>query len=183
MTQSGHLQSFCFELLLLTMKSQKWKNIGEFVGISAIVASLIFVGFQLKQDHDVARAEFTQSSMAISVEVNSMIAEHAEIWLKGRNDVELSDAEMIVMRRLVDSVYRRARYTAQMSRTLGGLGEAQLRDLAILLYENPGARRTWESLTAKEVDYFRQMRPSDDFRRNYRNEILAELAKLDELKN
>jgi hypothetical protein len=165
------------------MNTQKWKGIGELVGISAIVASLVFVGIQLKQDRDVARAEFTQASNASSAEVNAMIADHAGIWLKGRNDESLSDSEMIVMRRLVDSLYRRARYTSQMSRTLGGPGGAQLRDLAIMLYENPGARRTWESLTKNEVIYFEQMLPSDDFRRNYREEVLAELAKLDELEN
>jgi hypothetical protein len=155
----------------------------QVVGIFAVVASLIFVGLQLKQDRDAAQAESTQSFMASSAEVNAMIAEYAEIWLKGRNDAELSDAEMIVMRRLVDSLYRRARYTSQMKRTFGGPGGAQLRDLAILLYENPGARRTWEKLTDKEVIYFEQMIPSDDFRRNYREEVLAELLKLDELEN
>ena len=165
------------------MKSQKWKEIGEFVGISAIVASLIFVGFQLKQDRDVALAESTQSSEASGAEVNALIAEHASIWLKGRNDEGLSETETIVMRRLVDSLYRRARYTSQMRRTLGGPGGAALRDLAIMLYENPGARQTWESLTENEVIYFEQMQPDDDFRLNYRDEVLTELAKLDELKN
>ena len=165
------------------MNTQKWKDIGELVGISAIVASLIFVGFQLKQDRDVALAESTQSFNASSAEVNAMIAEHADIWLKGRNDERLSETEMIVMRRLVDSLYRRARYTSQVTRTLGGAGMAQLRDLAIMLYENPGARRTWESLTEDEVIYFEQMEPDDYFRRDYRNEVLTELAKLDQIKN
>jgi hypothetical protein len=163
------------------MKKTDWKGIGEFVGISAIVASLIFVGFQLKQDRDVALAETTHSFMESSVEVNAMLAEHADVWLKGRNGDDLSEEEMVVMERLVDSLYRRARYTSQMHRTLGLAGGAQLRDLAIMLYENPGARKAWDQLTEQEVIYFRQMRPSDDFRHNYRQEVLAELAKLDEL--
>jgi hypothetical protein len=120
--------------------------------------------------------EIRQTSTQIA-----MIAEHSDIWLKGSNDEDLTNAEMIVMGRLVDSLYKRARYTSQMSRTLGGVGSAQLRDFAILLYENPGARRTWESVSEKEVIYFAQMVPGDDFRRNYREEVLAELAKLDEL--
>lgn len=105
------------------------------------------------------------------------------IWLEGINDEELADAELIVMDRLVDSLYRRARYTSQISRTLGGVGSAQLRDFAIFLYESPGARRTWERATEKEVIYFAQLVPGDDFRRSYRDEVLAELAKLDELEN
>ncbi len=36
------------------MKQQDWKNIAELVGIAAIVASLIFVGLQMKQSHEIA---------------------------------------------------------------------------------------------------------------------------------
>ena len=34
-----------------------WKSIAEFVGIVAIVASLIFVGLQLRQEQEVAQIE------------------------------------------------------------------------------------------------------------------------------
>jgi len=165
------------------MKPNDWKNIGEFIALAAIVASLIFVGFQLRQDRDVAIAESTQSSEASAAEVNAMIAEHAGVWLKGRNDETLSETELIVMRRLVDTLYRRARYTSQMRRQLGRHGNASLQDLAIMLYENPGARRIWESLTETEMIYFEHMEPVDEFRRNYRDEVLANLAKLDGFEN
>jgi hypothetical protein len=160
-----------------------WKVAAELVGISAIVASLIFVGFQLKQDRDVAIAESTQASEASSAEFNALIAEYADVWLKGRNDEGFSETDLIIMRRLVDALHRRARYTAQMRRQLGKSGKAALRDLAIILYENPGARRIWDAQTENEAIYFEKMEPSDDFRRGYRNEVLVELAKLDELKN
>ncbi len=39
------------------MKEANWKDLAELVGIAAIVASLIFVGFQLKQERAIARAE------------------------------------------------------------------------------------------------------------------------------
>ena len=38
------------------MRSVNWKDIAEFVGIAAIVASLIFVGLQMKQSHEIALA-------------------------------------------------------------------------------------------------------------------------------
>jgi hypothetical protein len=164
------------------MKPSDWKNIGEFVGLIAIVSSLIFVGFQLRQDRDSADAESVQSLESSTADVNAMIAEHADVWLKGRNDEVLTATELIIMRRLVDTLYRRARYTSQMRRILGRPGNAQLRDVAIMLYENPGARRTWEDLTENEVTYFEQMASDGgEFRRSYRVEVLTELAKLDEL--
>jgi hypothetical protein len=52
------------------MKSNSWKDIAELIGISAIVASLIFVGLQMKQSQDIAlaaqyqaRAEAAQNMM------------------------------------------------------------------------------------------------------------------------
>ena len=154
-------------------------NFGVIVGIVVLVIEIRQTSTQIEQNTVVLQAQTLEST----VEVNAVIAEHSEIWLKGSNDEDLTSAEMIVMGRLVDSLYRRARYTSQMSRTLGGVGVAQLRDFAISLYENPGARRTWESVTEKEVLYFAQMAPGDNYRDNYRDEVLAELAKLDELNN
>ncbi|MDX1405318.1 MAG: hypothetical protein R3192_12305 [Woeseiaceae bacterium] len=154
-------------------------NFGVIIGIIFLVIEIRQTSTQIEQNTVVLQAQTLEST----VEVNAVIAEHSEIWLKGSNDEPLTNAEMVVMGRLVDSLYRRARYTSQMARTLGGVGSAQLRDFAILLYENPGARRTWESATEREVIYFAQMVPGDNFRRNYREEVLAELAKLDELEN
>lgn len=50
------------------MKSTNWKDIAELVGITAIVASLIFVGLQMKQSQDIAIASTGQARTAIAVE-------------------------------------------------------------------------------------------------------------------
>ena len=39
------------------MKKTDWKDIAELIGIAAIVASLIFVGLQMKQDQQIAVAQ------------------------------------------------------------------------------------------------------------------------------
>ena len=67
-----------------------------------------------------------------------------------------------------------------MRRNLGAPGTAALRDLARELYYNPGARRIWEVETARELSDWEAMSSSDVYyRRDYRDEILAELEKLD----
>jgi len=43
------------------MAESNWKYVTEMVGIAAIVASLVFVGLQLKQSHEIALAEQYQS--------------------------------------------------------------------------------------------------------------------------
>lgn len=43
------------------MKKDSWKHLAELVGIVAIVASLLFVGLQLKQSQDIAIAEQYQN--------------------------------------------------------------------------------------------------------------------------
>ncbi len=110
--------------------------------------------------------------------------------LEQRRDIGGRDAQRFghrlrlagIISRLVSTLYRRARYTAEMRRKLGTPGTAALRDLAIELYENPGARRIWEAHSENEIAYFETMAPNDVWRRSYRDEILAELAKLDSVK-
>jgi len=43
------------------LRTENWKDIAELIGIAAIVVSLIFVGFQMKQSHEIALAEQYQS--------------------------------------------------------------------------------------------------------------------------
>ncbi len=39
------------------MKSTNWKDVAEMIGIASIVASLVFVGLEMRQDHIVARSQ------------------------------------------------------------------------------------------------------------------------------
>ncbi len=163
------------------MQSRNWRDVAEFVGIAAIVASLVFVGVQLRQEHRIAAAESLETLESSAAATSIMIAEHADIWLKSRNDETLSDTDQVVINRLVANMFRRARYAAAMRRELGFDGTNQLRDFAIELYENPGARRIWKAQIDREIAYFEKMTPSDDYRRSYRDEVVEELAKLDSI--
>jgi hypothetical protein len=44
------------------MKFKQWNEIAELVGIAAVVASLVFVGLQMRQDHVFARSELGAGS-------------------------------------------------------------------------------------------------------------------------
>ena len=48
------------------MNSTNWKDIVELVGISAIVASLVFVGLELRQSHQIAiAAEYQERATSV----------------------------------------------------------------------------------------------------------------------
>lgn len=80
------------------MNKTYWKDIAELVGIAAIVASLVFVGMQMKQDRVHARAELGADSFAnlasISLEMTS--GEFAAVFAKAiEAPGELSTAEKL----------------------------------------------------------------------------------------
>ena len=68
----------------------------EMVGLSAGVASLVFVGLQLKQSDEIALAEVLESAAARGVEERALIAAHADIWQKACLGEELSDPEKLI---------------------------------------------------------------------------------------
>ena len=50
------------------MKTTDWKHVTELVGITAIVASLIFVGLQLKQSQEIAVGDQYQARADAALE-------------------------------------------------------------------------------------------------------------------
>ncbi len=56
------------------MKNTNWKDIVELTGIAAVVASLIFVGLQMKQSHEIALAEIYQARTTMLVDWDNDMA-------------------------------------------------------------------------------------------------------------
>lgn len=56
------------------MKTTSWKDVAELIGIAAIVASLVFVGLQMKQSHEIALAEIYQARTTMLVEWDNDMA-------------------------------------------------------------------------------------------------------------
>ena len=86
------------------MKNTNWKDIAELVGISAIVASLIFVGLQMKQSQEIALSQAFQLRSDTSIEVLLATTENPNYISgvrKGRAGEPLSEDEKGVMRQYV----------------------------------------------------------------------------------
>ena len=160
------------------MNLTNWKGTAELIGIAAIVASLIFVGMQLRQDQKVALAEIFVASESSAAMLDLAVTENIDIWLKSKKGELLDEKEKSIVSRLVASMYRRARLQTTMRRSVAGGGNAALMEFASELHSNPGARKIWEAQIDEEVAQFERMRPGDDYRRLYRDEILELLETL-----
>lgn len=117
------------------------------MGMTAIVASLIFVGMQMRQAQDIAIAEMNANNLANTIEASNAIIENADIWVKGNAGNELSPVESVIYMRLLQNVNNR--FYSSVSQ-LKGLGLADVADVEVVefaafLHLNPGAKRFWRS--------------------------------------
>lgn len=89
------------------MKFGYWKDAFEAIGLVAIVASLVFVGFQLRQDQMIARAELTSNSFELMIALHQKMLdpEFASTFAKMLDRSEdLSLQEMVQIDSLLGAV-------------------------------------------------------------------------------
>ena len=142
------------------MKSISWKAMAEFVGIAAIVASLIFVGLQLQQERRVASIEAGFNLIESFYEQLNGTIENADIWAKGNaGEVELSRTEAVIYEALIRKQWGHAYWTSHAMKQLGNEHNVDIHDFAGFLYRNPGARRTWETWMTVEQEYRKKLIP------------------------
>ncbi len=89
------------------MKSPNRKDLIELVGITAIVASLIFVGLQMRQDQKIAEAQAYVDAAAVHTDLNQYIENNKEVWIKGLDGAELSLADKWTFHALCRTIYLR----------------------------------------------------------------------------
>ena len=142
------------------MKSIRWKAMAEFIGATAIVASLIFVGLQLRQEQRVASIELGFNLVESFYEQRNGTIEYAAVWAKGNAGAEeLSSTEAVIYDALIQKEWAHAYWTSYTVRQLGSEENVGVHDFAGFLHRNPGARRTWEDLMAIEQEYRRKLMP------------------------
>jgi hypothetical protein len=80
------------------MKKLNWKDTAELIGMAAIVASLVFVGYQLRQDELIARTSLTSHTFELLTEIDLRMtdSELASIYAKILDDSgELTTEEAV----------------------------------------------------------------------------------------
>ena len=130
------------------MKSKGWKDGAELIGVVAIVASLTFVGLEMRQVQDIPMSERAVDMLLAEIEARRPIYEFPDIWAHGNAGEELNRTEAVVCGALFRDInayaYQR-RYSVSLVDDQRAYVAASW-DLTGYLYENPGAQRVWESL-------------------------------------
>lgn len=164
------------------MKFKEWNEIAELVGVAAIVASLVFVGLQMKQTQDIARTEVYLGLYATGVEINHRLAEHVGIWIKGSRGETLDEKEAFVFANLMQSLNDQASWSSTMLRRLGDYDDASIEifNLARILHENPGAKKSWLDWQAAYAPY-RPLRHKPLESQSFSAQVREALKAMDEL--
>ena len=126
----------------------KWKDTAEFVGIGAIVASLIFVGLQMRQEQEIARAQALSEHISVGVDFQFEMTEHSDILVKGNSGEALDDVERHKLRAFMEAAEDRVFLQIMLQQRLRGnltLTTTELK-FASFLYRNPVARAAWIQL-------------------------------------
>jgi len=158
--------------------STEWKSYAELVGLTAVVASLVFVGLELQQSHAIAEAEMHANDLGNTLDVRNAKIANAEIWIKGNAGEELTTVEEVIYAQLVYMTNDRFWYAVQEQRRLGlekvdGLDVAEF---ASFLHENPKARRLWRFREERLAKYRGMIRPYEEVTSNWMTQVEAAIA-------
>ncbi len=164
------------------MSQTDWKGIAELIGITAIVASLIFVGLQMKQADDIARYE-RYSNASNPIELANSLSVNREVWLKGCAGDELSAEDWFTFVNLVDlvTIRRNARWEIINlidAQSLSAPDVAVFRH-ALDLYSNPGMHQAWQArnLVREQTSYY--LEDENPNRRSFTKEVKASLKQIE----
>ncbi len=160
------------------MQNLKWKSLAETLGIAAIVASLIFVGLQMRQSQVIAIAETYMSILSSEIEVRNAVSEHAILWSKANSGAELDEAETVIFGNLVANLSSETHRSMNQLRRLDHIGAArsQVHSFASFLHQNPAARQVW---TVQSEIWSKHRLLLEDRVSDYPSMVLDDLYKLD----
>jgi hypothetical protein len=170
------------------MKTSNWKDAAELVGILAIVASLIFVGLQLRQDQTIAGSQVFADYVATDIAFQATIADYSDILVKGNAGTPLNEVEQHQLRILMQAAEDRIYQHGRAAQALGlGMGRSE-RTFASFLYRNPAAMEAWLQVGEDMERYFEPLQSenppalnANDHYNEFRERIKRYLGKLDEL--
>ena len=128
--QRVNIGNYSLNQAIVAFRPSADKDVAEFVGITAIVASLIFVGLQMRQMGAIARSEMYGNDLANSLAVNSAIAAHSNVWARGSRGEDFDPVDAEIFCRQVIGMADQAYYEVLEDRLLG-LDESEV-DLDII---------------------------------------------------
>lgn len=127
------------------MKRKQLKKLIEVIGFVAIVASLIFVGIELRQSRAIAIGDGNLSNAEIQIESNNAINEYSKVWVAGNNGETLSEYDVVIFDNLVrnKAIHAFMEYARLNQLEFDEAAEMMAARFSVFLFENAGARQIW----------------------------------------
>ena len=161
------------------MNNSSWKDYAEIIGITAIVASLIFVGLQMRQDQKIAQAQALVDASAVVTDLNQFIVNNKEVWIKGLDGAELSLEDNLTFRALCRANYlRKIAHWERAKRLDVGNPDFIAQSFAFEIHVYPGLRRYFDEV----IESFEEQRSAFGHTRSddgFTSAVEASLAELD----
>ena len=155
------------------MRRVQWKDLAEAIGFVALIASLVFVGLQIRQDQKIARLQIAAEFDDTMIEYARVINANREIWIKGLEGGDLTPEDQVTFEAVAFAVwqkflglYNRADFVDKGRK--GGIA----RQLASELYIFPGLREYFLARCGHHE--------SMGFFRPYCHDVKEQLDKLDD---
>jgi len=112
-----------------------------------VIAGLIFVGLQLRQEHLIARTQMIFTSGDQSLYWAEIATDNLELWFKGLSDEPLTPEEAEGFNTLAEAWMIRFITAYAGTSQLGVLGSEHVyvQEAALKLHQSPGLLRLWRS--------------------------------------
>lgn len=168
------------------MNFKKFNEIAELFGIVALIASLVFVGMELRQSQIIATVELEAANSSASIQMASLINDSSEVWGRGISGEDLNDADFETFMTIIIAQSDR-NFSIQFQLRILGEDKAAdqlIHDFAIFLHERPGARNAWSQ---REFQLKKKRALIDDEQdlesSNYVAMIMTDFKALDQIDN
>ena len=160
------------------MNLKLWKYLIDVIGFAAIVASLIFVGLELRQSRAIAIGDGNLSNAEVQVETNNAINAYSAIWISGNKGETLSDEDAVIFNNLLKNkaIHAFMEYARLNQLEFDEAAQSINARFSIFLFENPGARQVW---LQQEQFLEERFQLSDTAGPVWKRSIQANLARLD----
>ena len=128
------------------MDKEKLSDWIQIVGLFAVFASLLFVGYEIRQSGQVAKEETLLSEQANVISIENLVVENADVWLRGCLGEELEPREHVIFTRIYYTyMYQQFLQWMRVREGISLASDALTVDnMAKNLYRSAGLRREWQ---------------------------------------
>jgi len=161
-----------------------WKSIAELIGIAALVGSLIFVGLQIRLEHNIAIAQIYADHDDTQIAWAQLVAENKSVWVKGLKGEQLDDDEAAIFHSLAAAYFHKENDRYRRALLISGIPPAAVTtDFAHVIHSYPGLESDWQKFGA-ESDRFYDVPWLSDFNDGVRTAIAdIEAGRVEHLKD